>query len=131
MRFIQAFSFLVTLSEVSSFVPQFSNRKIPVVATAAKRRPWKGFLEKQGDGNDSQVLVEEANGKIEIEHVEEKIVTVAGDEEENEVPDVVKDEQTLFDEMNMQKAIQLVIDWYVNLKIGDHVLFFIMFLSCT
>lgn len=125
MKFIQALSLLVALCDVSSFVPQFSHRKIPVVSAAAKRRPWKGFLEKQGDGNDSQVLIEKTNEDThsvdvdmgvdsDMEADEDIVLTSHEAGEEDEAAVTEKDEQTLFDEMNMQKAIQLVVDWYVK-----------------
>lgn len=92
-----------------------------MVSTSAKKRHAKQqrFLEKTGDDSDSnnQLVMEDPNGEFSMEHVDEVeangIVGAVDDETEESL--VEKDEQTLFDEMNMQRAIQLVID-----NGGDH-----------
>ena len=127
MRYGWPVSVVLSLSTVSAFIPHhLSQRQNLVVTTAAKKRHSKQrFLEKPGDDSDSQhnpqqlVMEEETNGDLtveqqqqqqQIEVVERNGMVVNDVVDETDEAVVEKDEQTLFDEMNMQRAIQLVID---------------------
>lgn len=116
MRFVAAVALIGTLQIVSCFVTQGSTRR--ALVSAPTPRQWTRFAEKQ-EYDDSEVMIDEANEVDEF--VDDAIITEESsspssslEEEEEEIVkeevEVVKDAQTLFDEANMQKAIQLVID---------------------
>lgn len=116
MRFVAAVALIGTLPIVSCFVTQGSTRR--ALVSAPTPRQWTRFAEKQ-EYDDSEVMIDEANEVDEF--VDDAIITEESsspssslEEEEEEIVkeevEVVKDAQTLFDEANMQKAIQLVID---------------------
>lgn len=116
MRFVAAVSLLGTLPIVSSFVPQGSLRR--ALFSAPTARQWARFAEKQQD-DDSQVMVDHgASGDLEFtddvlfeeNSFEEEDATEVASDEVAEAEVIEKDEQTLFDEANMQKAIQMVLN---------------------
>lgn len=86
-------------------------------------------MERRLDENDDGIMIEEANGKVQISHDQDEVKQEEEEEEEEssepaaendddndndntdvDGEEVVKDEQTVQDEINMEKAIQLVID---------------------
>lgn len=118
MRFVAAVALIGTLPIVSCFVTQGSTRR--ALVSAPTPRQWTRFAEKQ-EYDDSEVMIDEANevdefvdDAIIIEESSSSSPSSSLEEEEEEIVkeevEVVKDAQTLFDEANMQKAIQLVID---------------------
>jgi hypothetical protein len=106
MRFVAAVALLGSLPVVSGFVAQGSTRRALVSAAAPGQ--WARFAEKHEE--DSQVMTHEVAEEVEI--ADDNIFEVSLEQVEKieEVEEVEKDEQTLFDEANMQKAIQLVLD---------------------
>jgi len=125
---------LASASCVSGFAPQYARRGAAISSPSAKRASWPKILEK-ADGEDTQAAAEDTQDAVEMAEVEDRngvadeqeketLFEVEADhqededvdhdvvDEESESEEIVqeKDEQSLFDEANMQKAIDLVIE---------------------